>query len=384
MKKALLLLTIASTLSSLVPQSAKAADFTLGNLVVVRVGDGSTTLSSSAAAVSLLEYSTAGLLIQTLALPTAASGSDQALTLQGSATSEGFLKRSTDGNYLTLAGYGTAPGTASPSAATPATINRVIGRVNSSGTVNTTTALTDANSGSNIRSAITTDGNAIWSAGNGGSGQGGTAGVRSTTLGSTTSVRVDSTASNMRVVNIFNGQLYVSSSTTAGGGLLGVSTVGSGLPTTASSSSITPLPGMPLTGTHSPYDFWFLDSDTLYVADDSSAANGGGIQKWEFDGNTWSLQYILLNTGTTTTAVRGLIGVADGANVNLFATTGSSLIGIVDTGVNTSTFATIASAGANYAFRGIAFTPSPIPEPTVLTLAVLGGLAGLVLRRKKS
>src|SRR5258706_16141647 len=113
----------------------------------------------------------------------------------------------------------------------------------------------------------------------------------------------------MRVVNIFNGQLYVSSST---GTLLGISTAGSGLPTTASSSAITLLPGMPTTGTHSSYDFWFRDANTLFVADDGSAASGGGIQKWSLSAGTWSLSYTLLNNGTTTTAVRGLAGTVNG------------------------------------------------------------------------
>jgi hypothetical protein len=36
---------------------------------------------------------------------------------------------------------------------------------------------------------------------------------------------------------------------------------------------------------------WFKDANTLYIADDGSAASGGGIQKWTQSGGTWSLAY---------------------------------------------------------------------------------------------
>jgi hypothetical protein len=180
----------------------------------------------------------------------------------------------------------------------------------------------------------------------------------------------------MRVVNIFNGQLYVSSST---GTLLGVSTVGTGLPTTASSSTITPLPGMPTTGTHSSYDFWFKDANTLYVADDGSAANGGGIQKWTQSGGTWSLAYTLLNNGSTTIAVRGLAGTLDGSgNAILYGTAGSALISVTDTGAG-SALTPIATAAANEAFRGVELLV--VPEPTTAALTGFGLLALVLFRR---
>src|SRR5262249_48711841 len=153
---------------------------------------GSAALSSSSAAAFLQEFTTTGAPVQTIALPTAASGSNHALTLTGNASSEGFLQISTDGNYLHLAGYDTAPGTAAPSGVAPSTINRVVGMVTiSSGTVNTTTALNDSYNGSNVRSAITTNGTDIWVDGNAGSGLSASAGTRYTTLGATTATRVN-------------------------------------------------------------------------------------------------------------------------------------------------------------------------------------------------
>src|SRR5205807_1880295 len=135
---------------------------------------------------------------------------------------------------------------------------------------------------------VSTNGTDMWMSG-------GAGGSRYFTLGGTTSTQLSTTPTNLRGTNIFGGQLYVSSSTTT---FLGVSTVGTGTPTT-SGQTTTPLLGFPLTGTHSNYQFAFANSSTLYVADDGTAANAGGIQKWTLSAGTWSLAYTLLNNGTT-------------------------------------------------------------------------------------
>jgi MYXO-CTERM domain-containing protein len=357
------------------------AAFTMGNLVVVQVGNGSAALTGDATAAFLNEFSVSGgSAIQTIALPTAVSGLNQPLTLSGTATSEGFLTLSANGQFLTMSGYGVAPGFTTPQTSTPTLASRVVGLIALNANINTTTALGDAYNGSNIRSSTSTDGISLWTAGNGGSGQGATAGVRSSTLGGTTSVQQNSTTSNNRVVNIFNGQLYVSASS---GTVLGVATVGTGLPT--GSAALTLLPGMPTTGTHSSYDFWFKDANTLFVADDGSAANGGGIQKWTLSAGNWSLSYTLLNNGTTTTAVRGLAGTVNGnGDAVLFGTTGSALITVIDTGA-TALATTLATAPANTAFRGVEFLAQPVPEPSSMALAALGALAlfGWRFRQRK-
>jgi len=359
----------------------QAAAFGLGDLVVVRVGDGVAALNSNATATFLDEYTPSGVFVQSIPLPTSLSGLNQPFTLSGSATSEGFLALSQNGLYLTMGGYNALPGTVGVTTATPTAVPRGVARIGLNGIVDTSTSLTDAYNGSNIRSAVSSDGVNIWTGGNAGSGLGATGGPRYTTFGSSSSVRVDTTASNMRVVNIFNGQLYVSSST---GTLLGVSTVGTGLPTTAGSSTITPLPGMPTTGTHSSYDFWFKDANTLYVADDGSAANGGGIQKWTQSGGTWSLAYTLLNNGTATTGVRGLSGTVDGSgNAVLFGTTSAgsaanTLITLTDTGA-TSAPTILATAAANEIFRGVELLV--VPEPTTAALTGFGLLALVLFRR---
>src|ERR1043165_7037792 len=199
--------------------AANAASFTSGNVVVYRCGDGAAGLSSNATAVFLDEYTPAGALVQSIALPTSASGANKRLTSSGTATSEGFLSRSVDGRYIILSGYEAAPGAAGIASTTTATASRVIGRVDAAGNVDTSTALTDAFSGGNIRSATSTNGTDLWATGS-------NTGVRYATLGSLTSTSVSTAVTNLRQTNIFNNQLYVSS----GSGTTRLAPVGRGIP----------------------------------------------------------------------------------------------------------------------------------------------------------
>ena len=64
-----------------------------------------------------------------IAMPTADAGSQYALTMSGTATSEGTLALSTDRRYVTLAGFNAAPGVASIANTASMTVNRVVGRI---------------------------------------------------------------------------------------------------------------------------------------------------------------------------------------------------------------------------------------------------------------
>ena len=350
-------LTIAS-------QKAWGGDFTSGNLVVLRVGSGSPSLSSNTAPVFLDEFTIAGASVQTITVPSSSTGR---VTISGSATSEGLMTRSTDGRFLVFGGYDADAATASVVTGTSATFNRIVARVDYQANIDVTTKLTDAYDGSNIRSAASIDGTAFWTGGNGGSGLGATAGTRYSLLGATTSIGLHATTTNIRAVGIFNGQLY---SSAASGTVLGVVTVGTGVPTTAA-QTITELPGFPTTGTHSSYGFSINPtSDVAYVADDGAFGSGGGIQKWTFAASTWTLAYTLLNTGAATTAVRGLLVDWSGGNPVIYATTttasANALIKVVDAGSG-STATTLATAPASTAFRDVAFAPLQVALPVELT-----------------
>jgi hypothetical protein len=365
---------------------AMAALLTVGaeavraELFVVRVGTGAAALSNASTATFIDRFNDDGSASAspTIALPTAVSGANFQLTNSGSATSEGFIARSVDGNYLTLAGYGADPGVTQIAQTASATTPRVVGRVTiATGVVDTTTALSDAYSGGNIRAAVTTNGTDIWTAGTVQT----LGGTRYATLGATTSLQVSGSPTNTRVIDIANSQLYTSS---ASNPFFGVSTVGTGTPTT-SGQTTTLLPGFPTTSsapnTHSSYDFWFKDANTVYVADDGGFAAAGGIQKWTFDSGamTWSLAYTLLNTGTATTAVRGLTGVFDGANTTLYATTtatsANKLIKVVDIGAGSMSM-DLATAPTNTAFRGVEFVSTGAGPGINANFDGVGGVNG--------
>ena len=68
----------------LIPSIASAAAFTPGNIVVYRVGDGAAALAGTGTAVFLDEYTPAGVLVQSIAMPTTTSGAHRRLVSSGS------------------------------------------------------------------------------------------------------------------------------------------------------------------------------------------------------------------------------------------------------------------------------------------------------------
>lgn len=329
--------------------------FTAGNLVIYRVGNSIAALTTAATPVFLDEYTPSGVLVQSIPMPTAVNGTHRRLTANGTATSEGFLNLSTDRRYLTATGYNTAVGTADPSTTTATVNNRVIARVNENGIVDTTTALTDAASSSNPRSAVSTNGTNLWI-------DGGAGGIRFTTLGATTSTQLSTTQANLRVANISANQLYVS---TATGTAFRIGKVGTGTPTTAG-QTITNLPGVPA-NSGSPYAFFFADlnagvpgDDVLYIADD-----GGFVRKFSLVGASW-----VANGTIAVSGVRGLTGVVNGTSVTLYFTTAGAFMTMTDTAgynvPNNGTTTSRAVARTNTAFRGIAFAPAS-EAPTVVS-----------------
>lgn len=294
-----------------------AAAFTPGNLVVCRIGDGTAAPNGSATAVFLDEYTIAGVSVQSIPMPTADSAGNQILTVAGSATSECLMTRSADGQFILIAGYDAAPGTATPNTMSSANIQRVIGRVGNNGVVDTTTTTT-AFSAQNFRGVASDNGTNIWMTGSG-------TGIVYTTFGSSgAGTIVSTTITNNRGINVFNGQLYSSDSS---GAVVRLGTVGTGLPT-ATGQTITNLPGFPVAG--SPYNFFFADLtaavagvDTVYVADDAA-----GVQKFSLVAGNWTL-----NGAAVAGSIRGLTGIQlAGPIVNLYGTTatGTSLVSYVD------------------------------------------------------
>ncbi|HEV2718530.1 MAG TPA: Ig-like domain-containing protein, partial [Thermoanaerobaculia bacterium] len=213
-----------------------------GDLFDYRVGDGSGSLSGNAAPVFIEERNpTTGTVVQTIPMPTAVSGSNRRLVAAGSSTSEGFLSVSGNGQYIVVTGYDANVATAGVATSSSSTTNRVIGRIAMTGAVDTTTAL-NTFSGGNIRSATSLDGANFWAVGS-------NTGEIYAGFGANTQTTVANNVTNLRVTNIFGGQLYTSS----GSGTTRLATVGAGTPTTTG-NTIANLPGFPTTG--SPESFF--------------------------------------------------------------------------------------------------------------------------------
>jgi hypothetical protein len=384
-------IVVFSAVSSVIAGLTSAAPFTPGDLAVYRVGTGTATLTSASTAVFVDEYTPTGTLVQSIPMPTTASGTQGSLTSSGTATSEGMLTASADMNYIALTGYNAPTGTASIANSVSATTARVVGVLNTvTGTVDTSTELTNFSSGNNPRSAVTEDGTNIYVSGAAG-------GAAYTTLGSTTATTLGNTAaanvSNGRQINIFGNQLYLS---TASGSTFRIAAVGTGTPTTTGQTEVQ-LSGLPV-GTAagnstvgspdaSPYSFVLttLDNsaspDVLYIADNGynggTGSTSGSIEKWVLSSGTWSLDGLVQLTGVT-----GLTAVpsATSGQENLYATNGSSIDEITDTGgsLTGDPVNDIVNAPSNEAFRGIAAVPEPASAGLLFASA-----ASLLLRRRR-
>jgi hypothetical protein len=407
--------------------------FSPGDLVIAVEGDGSnvtnqpdsTYSDNQAAPLTLYQYSTTGTtsaaFAGALALPQSSLGDQYAISGEYGSSSEGFLSLSTNGQYLTLMGYGinAAQYNANPSiystACTPTPsctaalaqstslstasnyIPRVVALVSANGTVDTSTAVTNVFNGNNARSAVTTNGQTFYISGQGQSGDT-TEGVFMVQKGSSTATAIN-TSYDTRSVQIIGNQLYVSQDSKVGTGQTAyIATLGSAgnLPTGSTTASV--LPGLstgstnsPIPGTialsngngnnvnassgkiyMSPENYFLANSTTMYVADGGDPKAGGlgdgGLQKWTLSNGTWTLDYTLsagLNlvsdkSASGTSGLFGLTGEVVGNQVELFATN-STLTDLGQTylyGISDTLSATSASQVTGESFSVLATAPA--------------------------
>ena len=404
------LASIATVVAPVAP--AHAAGFSSGSLVVEMVGTGTATLTSAATQISILEVTTAGSLTQTIILP---SGTSDPQTDSGSASSDGYLN--TYGGFVSVPGYNAALNTASV-ASSNAKVNSLFDATGSvatrtlfpvggpSGTTPGTPAGVSPFSGNNYRSSIATSGSTFYGVGTS-SGSPSTGGAWY--FNGSAFTQVSSTATgqptNLRVVEIYNNQLYATSAASTG---YGIWSIGSGLPTTAGTGTVATMAIN--TGTGGAYGFAMFSTgsqgagvlDLAYIADDRAVA-GGGLGKWTYNGTSWSNSWSLLvgasgtstlqsGTGVGFAGIRGLAGTYDSVlGASLYATTtetsNNRLISIFDTYTTTpSTYTTLQSSGSNFAFRGVDLSPVSVPEPSTFAIAAVAtlGMAGLIRRRRRA
>ncbi|MBY0261784.1 MAG: hypothetical protein K2Q20_05545, partial [Phycisphaerales bacterium] len=367
---------------------AFSGQFGQGSIVLSRTGaaGGTSALTNAATAVFLDEFrvtsgrgaSASVSYAQSLALGTATAGAR--LTLSGSASSEGALSYARDAsgnNYLFIAGYDAASGTAAVVGTTSTATPRTVGRIDLSGN-QIYTGFTDAYSANNIRSVASPDGVNFITAGANTGFRSGTVGASNSTI--TTAAFGGATPTNNRVVNYYNGNAFASASS---GTFQGVSAL--------TSTTTTLLNGFPTATGPSNYDFVFVNDSTIYVADDRTTT-AGGLQRWNLVSGTWTLAYTINVpniAGTGTAGLRGLTASVVGDDLAFYAvSTDNRLIGISDLLSNTTAAgassaslvgATFFSAtSSSYAFRGVEI----IPTPGAASLLALGGL--IAARRRRS
>lgn len=389
MKKMKRLLRVYLVLAFLVTtfEVVAQAPFNTGNILVYRVGNNTVGLTGVAAPVFLDEFTPGGVLVQSIAMPTAVSGANQMLTADGRGKQEGLITLAINGQSIVLTGYNAPVGTGA--IATTPNVPRVIGLVDYNATINTTTSLTDFSTSDAVRSAVSTNGTDLWCAG---FALGSTGGIHYTTIGSTTSTQLNTTPTQLTYLNITDGQLYISCS---GSAPVRIATVGTGLPT-ASGQTLTSIPGFP-TATTTPNQFVFADldpsvsgMDVLYVSNEAA-----GIQKYSLVSGNWTLNGTV---GLSTDLYVGLAASISGSTVTLYATRkginstsvrGADLVTITDaTGYNqtfsgTPTLIATACTTANFAaFRGVALVPQP-SQPKVSLKVFLQGAYNSGLGRHK-
>ena len=375
------------------PRVAQAAPITSGNLVIYRAGSGTNSLANTGNDVFLDEYTTAGSLVQSIAMP--ATGTGTKLITAGNSTAEGAMSISPDGTWIGFSGYNsTIPAGSSITAATSAIVPRVAGLFNTKTGSYSLTVTGTWFSATSPRAAASTDGNKIWAVGGNSGVVYGTVDGSSPFVASGTTATTASIGTNIRVLGIYGNELYQStgSGTLPTVGQLAGSPLVNGLPTAS-----TFLPNIPRQGgtpITSRYGFTFLDTnpavpgiDTMYTVDDSALS--GGLWKYTLDtSGTWNPSGSIT---ALTGALRGVTGGVYGNEVQLYMTgSANTLWKFTDTAAATSVlsgslsaFTSLAIASGSTGFRGLVLVPVPEPASYAISAIAIAGLAGLMRWRKR-
>ena len=392
-------LAVAGSLLGLAGPAFAGSGFTPGDLVVEQVGTvggyngaSGAAPSSASGVVSLWDYSTSGTpsgYVDTFSSTTSTdTTTSHALVDSGTATYNGEISLSADGQYIYVGGYDDNAGVTSITSTTG--VPRTVGIAAANGTLDTSTALTKNSSdssppnltanGVNFRTATGTTG------GSSSFYSGGDDGLAISPDGATSATSLN--ADTIHQLNIDGGQLYESTTSA-------IEQVGTGTPTSGSPTDTNLIASPP--SKFEPAGFAFVTVGTatspnvLYVADTKNNA----VEKYLYNGGTMTW----VEKGSVTVSnVTGLAASVSGSTVSLYVTNQGDLYGITDssgaTGTLSSTAAVLAAAPTGEAMKGVVLAPvnlntgNDLPEtPFVVFLPLLAvaGLAGYVaVRRRRS
>jgi fibronectin-binding autotransporter adhesin len=351
----LLKAAVLSATLAVFPAQRALAGFTPGDLVVEQIGNGTQTLQAGGNSVFLDDFSTTGTPGVQLAMP---SSGTSAILAQGSSSSGGFITSAPNNLSLVVSGYNATGGVGTVTTGTLAGV----GSVDLSGNVTLVGTNTTFAAGSISYRSATTDGlgdyylsggsvtapNSIYennysgtTFSGAGTSVGGAAGSPLTT--------------NNRCIHDFGGTIYYMTTSAGPAGIYTLSSAG-GAPTNAGNK-----PTLLFSTSNAAYDFSINTAGNVaYVAVD-----GAGVQKWTFNGTSWTEAYALVNTsgsGGSATAVRGL--AVDWSNPNsptlYFAQSDAQHISsLVDTGSAAArTILAAAPTGTRYQSLTIAGLPA--------------------------
>ena len=373
-------------------------------------------------------------------------GSSSEGTIQVSGNGQYLSIGGYDGNLQNngvTGGYGGTSGNVAEAQSTDTAVPRVAALINiATGAVDTSTVLNDVYNTNNPRSVYTANGTSFYLSGQGASktDQGGiylaSQGDNTTTGGAApagiyqgsstrtiTQANVNANGTVSLTLNTFvsidqNGKSVVTSgifeysgspTTSQSAQTSGSTVIGTG--TRITSATATTANGI---ANLSPQGFFFANPTTLYVADTglpkTVGLSDGGLQKWTYNNTTsaWVLDYTLTastfvastQTSSVTDGETGLASIAGKVNadgtVTLFGTSYTAgdadpdgLYGVVDTLANTTassgeSLTELATSGAQSDFKGVAFIPAAVPEPSSWALAGLAVAGFAWLRRRMS
>lgn len=328
--------------------SASADGLIPNSLLVLRTNN---TASNAASSISLLNYTSAGVLGEnsTYAVP---STGGAALTQSGTAGSEGALSISSDLTKISFVGYRANSGAAAVVGTASAATNRVVGTISlATGAIDTSTAITGQFSGNNIRSSYVS-GSAYYAVG-------ANSGLVSGTVGSAAAgAALGTSTTNLRVVNGFGGNVYFSTGSGAQG-IYQYDPSATGKQTLVVNTNT-------VGGQTSPYDFQFVTATSLLVADATV-----GIKLYTKTGSNWAVASTLAASASSSFTLLG-------GSIYFTAADGSALKTATFDGTSFGTVTTLATAGAGQAFRGV----QAVPEPGSMVALAVGGLG--LLRRRRS
>ena len=386
--------------------------FSPGNLLVVRTGDNTATVSAGTySTIYLDEYTTDGALVN--------SHTITGLVGDGGSTNEGFFQLSPNGKYLAVAGYAKNAGSSRSISTTgtgdlakvqiygAAGVSNVLRSYTFPAGVFSTGDQTIAGQVTNSRLSGTValnDGTGFYAGGGStNTNNGGIFYVNNNESTGSTEVfsQVQTVQSNLRIPGIFNGQLFTSGNAAALGNAAAIrlGIFSTAMPSDPASAGLSNLQGadfsIAVASGGVPLNicqFVMADAstsiagnDVLFATDDgSTAGNKGGIKKYVKDASgNWNLKYQLY-TGTGLSDVnnlkfRGLVGQVNSQNkITLFATAFDpvnntyKVLKFNDEDMLSSSAAPalttlLTSPSANYIFKGISFTPGSSLLPLKLS-----------------